>query len=69
MLNPPDQSAGQFVVSPDNIVERLCRTELGLALWRAAVAEETVEIFRSRIEHLEQQKSPSAEAPDLPATH
>ena len=44
---------------PNKIVDRLCRTELGLALWRAAVAEETVEVYRTRVEQLEQQKSPA----------
>jgi hypothetical protein len=53
-------------VSPDpnKIVDRLCRTELGLALWRAAVAEETAEVYRARVEQLEQQKSPATQRPN-----
>jgi hypothetical protein len=45
-------------------VERLCRTELGLALWRAAIAEETAEVLRDRITQLEQQRSPAVQRPD-----
>jgi hypothetical protein len=54
----------ELAVSPDKVVERLCRTELGLALWRAAIAEETVDVLRERITQLEQQKSPAAQRPD-----
>jgi hypothetical protein len=46
---------------PNKIVDRLCRTELGLALWRAAVAEETAEMWRARVEQLEQQRSPAVQ--------
>ena len=53
----PEQPAA--TPDPNKIVDRLCRTELGLALWRAAVAEETVEVYRARVEQLEQQNSPA----------
>jgi hypothetical protein len=52
--NPP-------TVSPDKVVQRLCSSELGLALWRAAVAEETVELYRERVDQLEGQQAPQRE--------
>jgi len=58
-LPSSSESAGPSP-DPNKIVDRLCRTELGLALWRAAVAEETAEVYRARVEQLEQQKSPAA---------
>jgi hypothetical protein len=54
----PDPST-DVGVSPDKVVERLCREPLGMALWRAAVAEEMVEVYRDRIDQLTAQKSPA----------
>ena len=64
MPNSSDPPTDQTSVSPDRVVERLCRTELGLALWRACVAEEMVNVLQDRIAQLEQQKSPAARRPD-----
>jgi hypothetical protein len=55
-LPDPSDDVG---VSPDKVVERLCREPLGMALWRAAVAEELVEVYRDRVEQLQRQKSPA----------
>jgi hypothetical protein len=54
----PDPNS-EMGVSPDKVVERLCREPLGMALWRAAVAEEMVEVYRDRIDQLTAQKSPA----------
>lgn len=47
-------------VSPEKVVARLCQDPIGAALWRAAVAEELAEVYRLRVEQLEQQNSPAA---------
>lgn len=57
MTAPGENGVG---VSPEKVVSRLCQDPLGLALWRAAVAEEIAEIYRARVEQLEQQRSPAA---------
>lgn len=66
----PDNDDDPRGVSPDRVVERLCREPLGLALWRAAVAEEMVAMledqnkaYRDRVEQLTAQKSPAATRP------
>jgi hypothetical protein len=42
-------------VSPERVVEILCRDPLGAALWRAAANEGLVEAYQRRIEELERQ--------------
>jgi hypothetical protein len=44
-------------VSSDRVLEILQRDPLGSALLRAAVAEATVEVYRNRVEQLEQQRA------------
>lgn len=56
-------------VSPEKVVARLCQDPLGLALWRAAVAEEVSEIYRLRVEQLEQQNAPARSTPAHRATN
>lgn len=42
-------------VPPERVVQILCRTELGEALWRAAANEALVEVLAERVEQLEKQ--------------
>jgi hypothetical protein len=41
-------------VSPERVVEILCREPLGAALWRAAAAEAIADAMAERLEQLEQ---------------
>lgn len=50
----------QVEVPPDRALEILCRTELGLALWRAAVAEARSGVLAERIAQLQGQRSSPA---------
>lgn len=50
----PDDSP---TVSSDRVIEILTRDAIGAALWRAAVAEATVEVYRDRVEQLERQQA------------
>lgn len=49
-----------MTVTPERVVEILCRDPLGAALWRAAVAEATCETYQKRIGQLEQQQGSAA---------
>ena len=57
----PSTPAGPAAVTPERVVEILQRTELGAALWRAAVNEALVEMYQARVEQLERLHAP---APD-----
>lgn len=46
-------------VSSDRVIDILTRDAMGAALWRAAVAEATVEAYQKRVAELEK----TAEAP------
>lgn len=50
-----------LTVPPEHVVDVLCRTDLGKALWRAAQYEALAEIQHARIAELEQ-------APTYPPT-
>lgn len=52
-------------ISTDQIAQVLQRTELGVALWRAATFEAIAEVQQARIAELEQQKAPAA-TPEQP---
>jgi hypothetical protein len=49
----------QIQVSPERVVEILCRDPLGMALWRAAASEALADAYRERIDQLERQHRPS----------
>lgn len=51
-------------VPPEYVVDVLCRTELGKALWQSAQFEALAEIQHTRIAELEKQKAPAASDPD-----
>lgn len=44
-------------VPPERVVQILCRSELGAALWRAASFEAINEVLAERVDQLEQQRS------------
>jgi hypothetical protein len=46
-------------VTPERVVEILCRDPLGAALWRAAASEAIANVYRERIEQLERQQRPA----------
>lgn len=51
-------------VSSDRVIDLLTREPLGAALWRAAVAEATVEAYQQRVAELEKAAGPTqVEAP------
>jgi hypothetical protein len=52
-------SEQQPQVSSDRVIEILTREAMGAALWRAAVAEATVEAYQQRLAELTQDKTPS----------
>lgn len=56
----PDQP---MTVPPEYVVDVLCRTDLGKALWRGAQFEALAEIQHARIAELEKQKAPAASEP------
>jgi hypothetical protein len=47
----------QIQVSPEQVVQILCRDPLGAALWRAAANEALADAYRERVDQLERQKS------------
>lgn len=49
----------QIQVSPEQVVEILCRNPLGEALWRAAANEAVANAYRERIDQLERQRVPA----------
>lgn len=51
-------------VPPEYVVDVLCRTELGKALWQGAQYQALAEIQHARIAELEKQKAPAATDPD-----
>ncbi len=53
-------------VPPEYVVDVLCRTELGKALWQGAQYQALAEIQHTRIVELEKQKAPAAQAPETP---
>lgn len=55
-----------MTVPPEYVVDVLCRTDLGKALWRGAQFEALAEIQHARIVELEKQKAPAG--PALEAT-
>lgn len=56
-------SPDEISVSPQQVVEILCREPLGAALWRAAANEALVEVYRERVEALQRQHGTPAERP------
>lgn len=54
-------------VPPEHVVDVLCRSEYGRAMWRAAQYEALSEILAARVNDLEAQKAPAAEPQQEPA--
>ena len=50
----------QVSVTPERVVEILCRDPLGAALWRAAANEALADAYRDRVEQLERQRNGAA---------
>ena len=45
-----DASPGPVTVTPERVVEILCRDPLGAAMWRAAANEALADAYRERYE-------------------
>jgi hypothetical protein len=46
-------------VSPEQVVQILCRDPLGLAMWRAAANEALADAYRERLEAAEKNQKPA----------
>jgi hypothetical protein len=61
-----EEIINQIEVPPEKVVEALHRSELGAALWRAAVAEARNGVLAERIDVLQRQKSSAGTPPPRP---
>lgn len=52
-----------MTVPPEYVVDVLCRTDLGKAMWRGAQFEALAEVQRARIAELEKQRTPAVTDP------
>jgi hypothetical protein len=60
-LQAPAQGPSQPPqVSSDRVIEILTRDVMGAALWRAAIAEATVEAYQRRVTELEKAATPQS---------